>query len=185
MNPQADRSPGGPGRSRTAALVAMAVTTLALATACGSSSHPAAAANPSTAIVPGSGQSLAGAPGATATGPLAGASDMPSMTGMTGMTMPTATTGGSPAAPVAGNAVQIMNFAFAPAALTVKAGTTVTWTNKDSDAHTVTSQGSGGPLASAALSTGQSYSYTFTKPGTYAYLCTIHPFMTATVTVTP
>lgn len=42
-----------------------------------------------------------------------------------------------------------------------------------------------GPLSSAALATGQSYSYTFTKPGTYSYLCTIHPFMTATVTVTP
>jgi plastocyanin len=62
----------------------------------------------------------------------------------------------------------------------------VTWTNQDTDAHTVSSQqGSGGPLASAALNTGQSYTYTFTKPGTYAYLCTIHPFMTATVTVTP
>ena len=54
---------------------------------------------------------------------------------------------GAPAAPVAGNAVAITGFAFSPAALTVKAGTTVTWTNKDSDAHTVTSQGSGGPLA--------------------------------------
>ena len=88
-------------------------------------------------------------------------------------------------APVAGNAVTIKNFAFAPAALTVKVGTTVTWTNQDSDAHTVTSQGSSSPLSSAALNTGQTYSYTFTKPGTYAYFCTIHPFMTATVTVTP
>lgn len=179
MNSRADRSPGEPGRSRTAALVAIAVATLALATACGSSSHPAAAASASTGIAPGSGQSLAGAPGATATGPLTDASSMPSMT------MPTATAStGAPAAPVAGNAVSIMGFAFSPASLTVKAGTTVTWTNKDSDAHTVTSQGSGGPLASAALSTGQSYSFTFTKPGTYSYLCTIHPFMTATVTVT-
>ena len=100
--------------------------------------------------------------------------------------MPTASgSSGAPAAPVAGNAVAISGFAFSPASLTVKAGTTVTWTNKDSDAHTVTSQGTGGPLGSAALSTGQSYSFTFTKPGTYAYLCTIHPFMTATVTVTP
>jgi plastocyanin len=89
------------------------------------------------------------------------------------------------AAPVAGNAVTIKGFAFAPAALTVKVGTKVTWTNQDSDAHTVTSQDNSGPLSSAALSTGQTYSYTFTKPGTYSYLCTIHPFMTATVTVTP
>lgn len=181
MNPRADRNPGLPGQSRTAALVAIAVTTLALATACGSSSHPAAAANASTAIAPGSGQpTLAGAPGATATGPLTDTSSMPSMT----MTAATGSSG-APVAPVGGNAVSISGFAFAPASLTVKAGTTVTWTNKDSDAHTVTSQGSGGPLGSAALSTGQSYSYTFTKPGTYSYLCTIHPFMTATVTVTP
>ena len=61
----------------------------------------------------------------------------------------------------------------------------MTWTNQDSDAHTVTSQHDGGPLGSTALNTGQSYSYTFAKPGTYSYLCTIHPFMTATVTVTP
>lgn len=104
-------------------------------------------------------------------------SDMPSMTASTDSSANTA--------PVAGNAVTIKGFAFAPAALTVKVGTAVTWTNQDSDAHTVTSQDNGGPLTSAALSTGQTYSYTFTKPGTYAYLCTIHPFMTATVTVTP
>ncbi|WP_377273622.1 cupredoxin family copper-binding protein [Peterkaempfera sp. SMS 1(5)a] len=91
---------------------------------------------------------------------------------------------GAPAAPVNGNAVAIKNFAFSPATLKIKAGTKVTWTNQDTDAHTVTSAGSGGPLHSAALATHASYSYTFTKPGTYAYLCTIHPFMTATVEVT-
>jgi plastocyanin len=182
MNPRVGRSPGDPGRSPKAALAGLAVATLALTAACSSAASHPAAAGASTAIVPGSGQSLAGAPGATATGPVTGASSMPSMT----MTMgTTAGSSSAPAVPVAGNAVTIMNFAFAPAALTVKAGTTVTWTNKDSDAHTVTSQGSGGPLGSAALATGQSYSYTFAKPGTYSYLCTIHPFMTATVTVTP
>lgn len=71
-----------------------------------------------------------------------------------------------------------------PAALVVKVGTTVTWTNQDGDAHTVTSQNNSGPLSSPPLNTGQTYAYTFTKPGTYSYLCTIHPFMTATVTVT-
>ncbi|MEV6839033.1 cupredoxin family copper-binding protein [Streptomyces sp. NPDC051133] len=91
---------------------------------------------------------------------------------------------GGSAPRVAGNAVAINNFAFSPAALKVKAGTTVTWTNRDADAHTVTSAGSGGPLHSAALATHATYSYTFTKPGTYAYLCTIHPFMTGTVEVT-
>ncbi|CAM5297609.1 EfeO-type cupredoxin-like domain-containing protein OS=Kitasatospora aureofaciens OX=1894 GN=GCM10010502_21580 PE=4 SV=1 [Kitasatospora aureofaciens] len=83
------------------------------------------------------------------------------------------------------NAVTIKNFAFAPATLTVKAGTKVTWSNTDPDAHTVTSkQGSGGPLQSTALATNDAYSYTFTQPGSYAYYCTIHPFMTATVVVT-
>lgn len=91
---------------------------------------------------------------------------------------------GAAAAPVSGDAVAIKNFAFAPATLKVKVGTTVTWTNQDTDAHTVTSTGSGGPLRSAALNTHATYSYTFTKPGTYSYLCTIHPFMTATVEVT-
>ena len=163
---------------RSAGLGAVALATLLLLSACGGSSHPSAAA--STGIQPGSGQSLAGAPGSTATGPVTDASAMP------GMTMSGATgAAGAPAAPVAGDAVSIMNFAFAPAALAVKVGTTVTWTNKDTDAHTVTSQGSGGPLQSAALTTGQTYTYTFTTPGTYSDLCTIHPFMTATVTVTP
>jgi plastocyanin len=103
------------------------------------------------------------------------------------MTMTMTMTPGAPAdtKPVAGNAVAIKGFAFAPAALTVKVGTTVTWTNDDTDAHTVTSQAAGGPLQSQALATGQTFSYTFTKAGTYAYLCTIHPFMVATVTVTP
>ncbi|WP_280680549.1 cupredoxin family copper-binding protein [Kitasatospora sp. MAA19] len=101
-------------------------------------------------------------------------------------TASTSATSGQPSAPAAANAVTIKNFAFSPATLTVKAGTTVTWTNTDSDAHTVTSkQGSGGPLQSAALATNDTYSYTFTQPGTYPYYCTIHPFMTATVEVTP
>jgi amicyanin len=101
------------------------------------------------------------------------------------MTMSGGSGPATPAAPVAGDTVTIQNFAFSPQALKVKVGTTVTWTNRDTDAHTVTSQNNSGPLGSAALATGQSYSYTFTKPGTYNYLCTIHPFMTATVTVTP
>jgi plastocyanin len=155
--------------------------------ACSSSASTPAAAASQTGIGPGAGQStLAGMPGSTATGPLGGSgSPMPGMT----MTDPSASgsagASGAATVPVSGNSVTIKNFAFAPAALTVKAGTKVTWTNQDSDAHTVTSQNNTGPLASAALSTGQSYSYTFTKPGTYSYLCTIHPFMTATVTVTP
>jgi plastocyanin len=87
--------------------------------------------------------------------------------------------------PVAANAVTIRNFAFTPQVITIRAGTTVTWTNVDQDAHTVTSQGGTGPLRSSALVTGDGYRYTFRSPGRYEYLCTIHPFMTATVVVTP
>ena len=143
--------------------------------ACGGSAHRGAVGG----ITPGAGQSLAGMPGATgkATGTATG------MAGMPAMATPAAPAGGAPAAPAGANTVAIKNFAFGPAALTVKAGTTVTWTNQDTDPHTVTSQGPG-PLSSPALSNGARYSYTFTTPGTYRYLCTIHPFMTGTVTVT-
>ncbi|MFF7901713.1 plastocyanin/azurin family copper-binding protein [Streptomyces sp. NPDC088817] len=101
------------------------------------------------------------------------------------MTMPMTPPGArAPAAPVSGSAVAIKNFAFSPTTLKVKTGTTVTWTNQDTDAHTVTSAGSGGPLRSPALATHATYRHRFTQPGTYHYLCTIHPFMTATVEVT-
>lgn len=149
----------------------LAVVVLALLSACGGGSGGA-----DQGLAAGPGQSLAGAPGSTATGPV------PSMAAMSGM--PTAAASTGQAAPVSGNAVAIKNFAFSPAALTVTVGTTVTWTNVDADAHTVTSSGNGGPLKSAALNKGQTFSYTFTTAGTFAYLCTIHPFMTATVKVT-
>jgi plastocyanin len=62
-----------------------------------------------------------------------------------------------------------------PAIVTVKVGTTVTWTNRDQDAHTATAMSGG--FHSPTLNTGQSYQYTFTTPGRFEYLCTIHPFM--------
>jgi plastocyanin len=82
--------------------------------------------------------------------------------------------------PVAASTVTIANFAFSPAAATVPAATTVTWTNNDSAPHDI----SGGPLHSPALSQGQTWSYTFSKAGTYSYICSIHPNMTGSVTVT-
>ena len=84
-------------------------------------------------------------------------------------------------APVAANAVTIHNFAFGPQVVTVKAGTTVHWTNNDTEAHTVTSDT--GAFKSPVLQPGAGYSFTFTKPGTYSYYCTIHPFMKAKVVV--
>ncbi|WUJ67907.1 cupredoxin family copper-binding protein [Kribbella soli] len=85
---------------------------------------------------------------------------------------------------VAANSVDIKEFAFGPQNITVKVGTTVTWTNDDQDPHTVTSQNGSGPLKSSTLQNGDKYQYTFTKAGTFDYLCTIHPFMTGTVVVT-
>jgi plastocyanin len=79
--------------------------------------------------------------------------------------------------------VQIVNFAFAPANMQVPAGTRVTWTNGDAAPHTVTFTAT--KQGSSALQQGQTFSYTFATPGTYAYYCAVHPYMTATVTVSP
>jgi plastocyanin len=81
----------------------------------------------------------------------------------------------------ADTAVKIANFTFGPNALTVKTGTTVTWTNEDDIPHTVTST----TLAfkSAALDTGEKFSFTFTTPGAYKYFCSLHPHMTGIIVV--
>ena len=80
--------------------------------------------------------------------------------------------------------VTINNYAFSPTTLSVTKGTTVTWTNEDSVAHTVTAVGGTAGPSSSLLSTGQSYSYTFNQVGTFAYVCTVHSNMAASVTVT-
>ena len=79
-------------------------------------------------------------------------------------------------------AVTIQNFAFAPADLSVKVGTKVTWTNQDSAGHTVTFDT--GSDTSDTLGNGASNSQTFNTAGTFAYHCKIHPSMKASVTVT-
>jgi amicyanin len=87
-----------------------------------------------------------------------------------------------PGAAVATSAVAIKNFAFSPATITVKAGATVVWTNNDAVDHTVTFDG--GSISSSDLGTNDTFSHTFLTPGTYHYICTIHPFMHGTVIVT-
>ena len=77
--------------------------------------------------------------------------------------------------------VTISEFAFHPGTLEVSAGATVTWTNADGDAHTVTSEN--GAFTSPALDSGETFSQTFTAPGTYNYFCALHPQMTAQVIV--
>jgi amicyanin len=92
-----------------------------------------------------------------------------------------ATTADSPASQ-GGTAVSITNFKFNPATLTVPVGATVTWTNQDEEPHTVA--GEDGSFHSPGMDTHGTYSFTFTTPGSYDYICSIHPFMTGTVVVT-
>jgi plastocyanin len=110
-------------------------------------------------------------------------------------TTPTAGVTNTPGATAtqAGNTQTVMiitdssgTFAFSPATLTIKAGTTVTWKNTTTVSHTVTSDdgksfdsGTANPIAAQS----GTFSFTFTKAGTFAYHCSIHPFMKATITV--
>ena len=89
----------------------------------------------------------------------------------------------APAPPAGPNAVDINNFAFTPATLTIPAGTTITWTNRDEEPHTVVSN-DGSTFHSPGMGTGASYTVTFTNTGTFDYVCSIHPFMHGTVVVT-
>jgi plastocyanin len=78
--------------------------------------------------------------------------------------------------------VQIDNFAFSPATVTVKPGSTVAWSNDDSVGHDVTI--GTGRIASGTLNQHDTFSQVFPTTGTYQYLCSIHPFMHGTVIVT-
>jgi plastocyanin len=112
---------------------------------------------------------------------------------------PTSANNGNNARPPGGNAatVAIADYSYTPSALTIKAGTTVTWTNNGQAGHTVTSDGGGG-FASGTLSgsmtdpyggmtSGGTYAATFSTPGTYPYHCAIHgaALMSGTLSVTP
>ena len=76
------------------------------------------------------------------------------------------------------------NTAYSPGNFTVKAGQTVTWVNKDTTVHTVTSS-SGQLFDSGNLNPGQTWSHDFTQSGVYKYYCTLHAWMKGNVTVTP
>jgi len=78
--------------------------------------------------------------------------------------------------------VSIDNFNFSPAVITVAPGTTVHWTNRDDIPHTVVSDDKT-TFKSKVMDTDEQFSFTFTKPGTYSYFCSIHPKMTGKVVV--
>jgi plastocyanin len=111
---------------------------------------------------------------AISTVPLAGPSAVP-IRAATAATRPT-----TASAPV-GSEVGIRDFAFVPRTLTVSVGTTVTWTNRDEEPHTVTS--ANGDFSSPGLDTDEAFSRKFTAPGKYTYFCALHPHMTATIIV--
>lgn len=78
------------------------------------------------------------------------------------------------------NTVIIQNFAFNPSTITISKGTTITWTNEDSVPHIVKSEGI---FESETLSKSDSFTFTFNEPGTYEYICKIHPYMKGSIIV--
>jgi plastocyanin len=105
--------------------------------------------------------------------PAAAPANTPASTSTPAPTQPSApaATEQSPAAAEQAQ-VKLVNFSFSPAQLTVKAGTTVVWTNEDSASHTVTADD--GSFDSGTLQKGASFSQTFSKPGEYPYYCRFH-----------
>jgi plastocyanin len=77
--------------------------------------------------------------------------------------------------------IVVKDFMFNPTPLTVKAGSTVTWTNMDDEPHTVVSDT--GLFKSGGMDTNESFSFKFDKPGTYHFTCSIHPRMVGTIVV--
>jgi plastocyanin len=154
------------------------VVTLALTlAACGTTTNVGAAGSPPTATSASSGGGYGGYGRYTST-----------------PTATTATTAAPTAAPTKppANAKQIeiggtaYSYGFSPSTVTIKAGTTVVWTNSSVAPHTVTSD-AGAPAAFASgtiNSGGGQFSFTFTKPGTYHYHCSIHTYMKGTIVVT-
>lgn len=110
----------------------------------------------------------------------------------TDTTQPAQATGGGGAPPAGGGSagataqsakVDISNFDYAPKAIKVKAGGTVTWTNSDPANHTATQSPGGSGFDTGTLGKGDSETVTFKEPGTFQYVCVFHAFMTGTVEV--
>jgi plastocyanin len=79
------------------------------------------------------------------------------------------------------NQIKIDNFSFSPTQLTIPVGSSVTWVNNDDVPHTVV--GSHQEFRSKALDTDDTFSFTFTKAGTFEYFCSVHPMMTGKIVV--
>lgn len=117
----------------------------------------------------------------TASSPTPTPAETPTATTAPTPTPTTASSGPSAAVTITGSAG---SYAFSPATLQITVGTTVTWTNRSQTLHTVTSDtGLFDTTTDKALDTGQTFSFTFTKAGTYAYHCDFHASMKATIVV--
>lgn len=89
----------------------------------------------------------------------------------------------SPAASAPQSDITINNYAFRPGVLTIAKGTTVVWINRDDDVHTIKSQDGPEMFQSPALDTASKYEFTFHHPGTYHYICSVHPYMRGVIVV--
>ena len=92
-----------------------------------------------------------------------------------------ATSVGPTTSSAGGTQVAMKNIAFDPPTLTIKVGQAVTWVNQDSAQHDVVANN--GEFKSSLFGAGGTFSFTFTKAGTYPYYCSIHPHMTGTIIV--
>jgi plastocyanin len=126
-------------------------------------------------VMPGAAPAVGPAAPAAPDAPVAGTSPESPALG------PVATASSQSAPAATGTAVTIANMAFSPATVTIPLGTTVTWTNTDPVAHTVTA--AGGTFNSGHLNPGQTFTHTFNTAGTFDYQCTYHPYMKGTIVV--
>lgn len=93
--------------------------------------------------------------------------------------------GGTQATPGGEGTVQIVNFMFTPPNLTVQPGAKVTWTNGDTAVHSIQDTSPLATPVSPDMAKGATFSITYGQPGSYAYICGIHQYMTGSVTVAP
>jgi amicyanin len=91
----------------------------------------------------------------------------------------------APQAVAATQQVHMSGYAYGPATLTIKVGDTVTWTNHDQAPHDAVTTAGPAQFRSPMLATGQTWSFTFTTPGTYSYYCSVHPDMRGQIVVQP
>jgi plastocyanin len=103
------------------------------------------------------------------------------MFGALALALTTSVWAGAQPKPAQGPRIEIRGHKYSPATVTVPVGTTIAWVNHDDEVHTVFSTTQA--FTSPAIETDETYSSTFSKPGTYTYFCTLHPLMTGTVIV--